>query len=577
MAKLKMVVGAIVLLLLTFCFSSFFAITTLARLYENSLNALNQAASSGSAPILLEINVFINQQIYVALLTLLAGNLSLLVMIAWRSLPAPEHWSLKTVGWPLFLVSGATQLIALAMYISNFIVVAPATQVIEAGLFDVVVEIITTLAISTLLFFELLILLLKLLQNDRTLRCSRSSAIDPSSIRPAIFLFLFGVDLSAAFVPLHMKNLYQPLLDLPKDMVLGLPISSMFLCVSFTIVVAGIWLDRRGWHEPFLMGLALTACAMLYAWLAPNGVHFIIAMGLVGLGYGLALMASQGFVIVHTDDKSKARGLAYLIAGIYAGSICGTAVGAMLAERIGYSPVFLFSAVTLFLTLGYTLLAMHGAIEQAKLHIRVARIGQAAAVVTAKHYWNFLRNRYVLGLIFLSSLPSAIAVIGLLNYFGPVYLDRLGVSQSIIGSVLILYSICMVYLGPFCEQIYRRLGQQASVRFHRLRTRGGRVSQLLFLHRPHRDGRCGAAVGCVELFCAGVADHLCTNAGCHPTTWLWTSHRDIPRVQPYRPDARPHFIWLADGRHRHQPGSYLLWHCLSGYSGTFSAVDFRTG
>jgi MFS family permease len=263
---------------------------------------------------------------------------------------------------------------------------------------------------------------------------------------------LFGVDLSAAFVPLHMKNLYQPLLDLPKDVVLGLPISSMFLCVSFTIVVAGIWLDRRGWHEPFLMGLALTTGAMLYAWLAPNGVHFIIAMGLVGLGYGLALMASQGFVIVHTDDRSKARGLAYLIAGIYAGSICGTAAGAMLAERIGYSPVFLLSAVTLFLTLGYTLLAMRGAIEQAKLHIHVAGIGQAAAVVTAKHYWNFLRNRYVLGLIFLSSLPSAIAVIGLLNYFGPVYLDRLGVSQSIIGSVLILYSICMVYLGPFVSK-----------------------------------------------------------------------------------------------------------------------------
>ncbi len=249
-----------------------------------------------------------------------------------------------------------------------------------------------------------------------------------------------------------MKNLYQPLLDLPKDVVLGLPISSMFLCVSFTIVVAGIWLDRRGWHEPFLTGLALTACAMLYAWLAPNGVHFIIAMGLVGLGYGLALMASQGFVIVHTDDRSKAHGLANLFAGIYAGSICGTAVGAMLAEQIGYGPVFLLSSVTLFLTLGYTLLAMRGAMKQAKPYICMAGIGQTAAVVTAKHYWNFLRNRYVLGLIFLSSLPSAIAVIGLLNYFGPVYLDRLGVSQSIIGSVLILYSICMVYLGPFVSK-----------------------------------------------------------------------------------------------------------------------------
>ena len=150
-------------------------------------------------------------------------------------------------------------------------------------------------------------------------------------------------------------------------------------------------------------------------------------------------------------------GLAYLIAGIYAGSICGTAVGAMLAERIGYSPVFLLSAFTLLLTLSYTFLTMRGAIKQSQSHIRQAKTGQIIAAVTARHYWNFLRNRYVLGLIFLSNLPSAIAVIGLLNYFGPVYLDRLGVSQSVIGSVLILYSICTVSYTHL--DVYKRQGQ----------------------------------------------------------------------------------------------------------------------
>jgi MFS family permease len=452
MARLKLSCIAITLLLLCFSFSSYFALTALARLYNKSLNTPDQVAGPVMLLRQLEIDAFINQQLFAALLILLGGGLVILAMVYWRMPQEPEQWSLKSVGWPLSLASSTTQLLALGIFIISFTGVAPTVQVVETGLFNVIVEITTTLIISTLLFVELFILLLKLFQGNKVSNSYPSTIIDPSSIRPAIFLFLFGVDLSAAFVPLHMKNLYQPLLDLPKDVVLGLPISSMFLCVSFTIVVAGIWLDRRGWHEPFLTGLALTACAMLYAWLAPNGVHFIIAMGLAGLGYGLALMASQGFVIVHTDDRSKARGLAYLIAGIYAGSICGTAVGAMLAEQIGYGPVFLLSAVALFLTLVYTLAAMRGAIKQAKVYSRVAGIGQTVTAVTAKHYWNFLRNRYVLGLIFLSSLPSAIAVIGLLNYFGPVYLDRLGVSQSIIGSVLILYSICMVYLGPFVSK-----------------------------------------------------------------------------------------------------------------------------
>ena len=549
MARLKLSCIAITLLLLCFSFSSYFALTALARLYNKSLNAPDQVAGPVMLLKQLEIDAFINQQLFAALLILLGGGLVILAMVFWRMPQEPEQWSMKSVGWPLSLASSTTQLLALGIFIISFTGVVPTVQVVETGLFNVIVEITTTLIISTLLFVELFILLLKLFQNNKVLNSYPSTIIDPSSIRPAIFLFLFGVDLSAAFVPLHMKNLYQPLLDLPKDVVLGLPISSMFLCVSFTIVVAGIWLDRRGWHEPFLTGLALTACAMLYAWLAPNGVHFIIAMGLVGLGYGLTLMASQGFVIVHSDDRSKARGLAYLFAGIYAGSICGTAVGAMLAEQIGYGPVFLLSAMTLFLTLGYTLLAMRGAIKQAKSHIHVAKIGQAAAAVTAKRYWNFLRNRYVLGLIFLSSLPSAIAVIGLLNYFGPVYLDRLGVSQSIIGSVLILYSICMVYLGPFVSKYIDASDNKRLFVFIGCALGGGAFFSFHFFTGLTATVIAVLLLGVSSCFVLASQTTLCINAGCHSTTWLWASYRDIPRVQPYRSDVRPHFIWLADGRH----------------------------
>lgn len=451
MSKLKLASGAIAILLLCLSFSSYFALTALAKLYENISGARDPINGSANLSLPFEIDVLIHRELIITGLIFLVGGLGIVIAVARLTPEELEHGSLKKVGWPLFLVTILTQLIVLGIYVYDYTASVTALA-IKSGINDFVVEITTTLAISALLFNELFNLLLRLLQNKNTRKRFQPSAVDPGSIRPAVFLFLFGVDLSAAFVPLHMKNLYQPIYDLPKDIVLGLPISSMFLCVSFTIVISGIWLDRRGWHEPFLVGLGVMAGAMLYAWLSPNAIHFIVAMGLAGVGYGLALMASQGFVIVHTDDKTKARGLAYLIAGIYAGSICGTAVGAMLAERTGYSPVFLLSAITLLLTLSYTLLTMRGAIKQSQSHILQKKAGQVVVAVTARHYWNFLSNRYVLGLVFLSSLPSAIAVIGLLNFFGPVYLDRLGVSQSVIGSVLILYSICMVYLGPYISK-----------------------------------------------------------------------------------------------------------------------------
>jgi predicted MFS family arabinose efflux permease len=45
-------------------------------------------------------------------------------------------------------------------------------------------------------------------------------------------------------------------------------------------------------------------------------------------------------------------------------------------------------------------------------------------------------------------MPASIAVVGFLNYFSPVYLDRAGISESTIGQVLMLFGICLALLGP---------------------------------------------------------------------------------------------------------------------------------
>jgi len=471
MAKLKLIIGSLVLLVLIFSFNSYFTLTALAKLFAKLLGTSPEFQTLLTQT---EISIYIHQQIWKGIVILLFASQLLVAIVSWRTPSARDQWSLQSASWLLFLVGGSTQLLALGIYIGNFIAVAPINRMVAASLLDISIEIITTLIITGLLYAESITLLLKYLQRNCPSKQSLS-VVDPGSIRPVVFLLLFGIDLSASFVPLHMKNLYQPLLGLPEDVVLGLPISTMFLCVGITIILSGIWLDRRGWHEPLLVGLALSASGMIYAWLGQTAIHFTIAMSFVGLGYGLALMAPQGFVMVHTDDKNKAQGLAYLFAGMYAGSICGTGTGAMLAERIGYSPVFLLSSIMIILALGYTWIALRntfnkqGRFDRRTAH-RYPRISlqdlfkpanpedhivitsQVVPSITAKHYLNFLSNRYVLSLIFLSSLPSAIAVIGFLNYFVPIYLYHLGFSHSVTGSVLIIYGLCMVYLGPFISQ-----------------------------------------------------------------------------------------------------------------------------
>jgi predicted MFS family arabinose efflux permease len=182
--------------------------------------------------------------------------------------------------------------------------------------------------------------------------------------------------------------------------------------------------------------------------MAPDALHFIISRGVVGIGYGFSFMAAQGFVISYTDEKTKAQGLTQLFAGLFAGSICGGAAGAMLAERIGYQPVFFVGAVIVVLVMLYTISFMRGAIEKPSQRIGV----KLAHPIKIRQIVRFLFNRNVLSLILFSSFPAAMALIGFIHYFCPLYLNRIGASQSNIGRVYMVYGICLIYLAPFISK-----------------------------------------------------------------------------------------------------------------------------
>ncbi|MGB5617279.1 MAG: MFS transporter, partial [Desulfobacterales bacterium] len=310
----------------------------------------------------------------------------------------------------------------------------------------VAVDYITGIVISFLFLVEMLILVSQFI-NDRKKR-SAEAPIHYSIIRPAAFLFLFGIDISISFLPLHMETLYEPFMGLSKEVIMGLPISTEFFCVGIAILFSGVWLDRRGWHQPFITGLFLAGVGVLYSWLAPNALQFILSRAVVGLGYGLALMASQGFVIANSDDNSKASGLAHLFAGIYCGSLCGGAAGALIAERIGYEMVFLIGAVVLFAVILYTVVFMRNTIKKPQAEARTS----IAPSVRVGSIWRFLTNRKIVSLMIFSSLPASIAVIGFMNYFSPIYLNRAGESQSTIGRVMMIYGICLIYVGPFISK-----------------------------------------------------------------------------------------------------------------------------
>ena len=304
---------------------------------------------------------------------------------------------------------------------------------------------ITIFFITTLVMVECLLLYLHLLSKQKS-RARRVPRYELGFVRPAMFLFLFAIDLSLSFVPLHMQSFDAELFGLSKDIVLGLPISAEFLCVGIFLLVAGVWMDRRGWHEPFFVGLLVVGAGTLFSWATSSALLFILSRALVGVGYGLTLMSAQGLVINFSGVDGRARGFASLFAGLYSGSICGAAAGAILAERFGYGKVFLFGAVIVLFLVMFSWKFLHSAID---LPDREPQAGaKAKQKIRLVPLLKFIGNPVFIALNLFSSLPASIAVAGFLHFFTPVYMDQIGARDSTIGQVLILYGICLIYFGP---------------------------------------------------------------------------------------------------------------------------------
>jgi MFS family permease len=274
-------------------------------------------------------------------------------------------------------------------------------------------------------------------------------------IRPGAFTYLFATALSVSFLPLHMANLYEPMLGLSREIILGLPISAEMLLAGIGIIIAGNMTDKRGWQNPFFYGIAATAVGAFLSGTAKGAVPFILYRSILGIGYGLTWMSFQGFILSTTDTSTKARGIANMAAGIFSGSICGGAAGGMLAERIGFAPVFFVAAALVFLPLLFTLFFLRETYQKPE---EISLLPQDE--IGLRNIASYVFDRDIIGLILFATIPGALCFVGFLYYATPIYLKAQGLTQSNIARLIMVYAISMIYLAPLVNKYVDRSGNK---------------------------------------------------------------------------------------------------------------------
>lgn len=325
-------------------------------------------------------------------------------------------------------------------------------EVIEEKIQENILDAITVVVISLLFVVELVIVFLIIVarqmhaKKDETEKGTSAYGL----IRPVAFVLLFAVALSVSFLPLHMANIYEPIFGLSKDVVTGLPISVEMMFTLIVLFPCAAWMDKRGWHGPFLLGGIITGVAIFLSGTATGPLEFLFYRGILGVGYGLSWLSIQGFVIANTDSTNRARGISTLVAGIFSGSICGGAVGGMLAERIGYVPVFFVAGALMIVPILFALIFLR------EFFVIPAVSAQQEKEFTSGTFLQFFFNRNIFSTFIFSIVPTSVCLVGILYFMSPIYLNQIGISQSNIGRAFMVFGLCMIFIAPFISRFVDR-------------------------------------------------------------------------------------------------------------------------
>ena len=268
----------------------------------------------------------------------------------------------------------------------------------------------------------------------------RSRAVQ--ALRAAGFMFFLGYDMGISFIPLLAQQLYEPFLGLSREVVIGLPISAEMISAGVALLFSGGFSLRYGWQKVFAAGTLASALGLLLGSMASGLPLLILGRVATGFGFGLVLMAGQ----IGTLGKANAgAGLTSVFAGIFSGSICGSAAGAMLADHISFQAVLGAAACTILLALFTVMLGKESAEEAAQSAAQKTTPAQGHMFSGCLQLLQDPRMHLVLWLV---GIPAAMCLTGFLHYLLPLRLANAHVDQSDIGRIFMLYGLCFITAGP---------------------------------------------------------------------------------------------------------------------------------
>lgn len=315
---------------------------------------------------------------------------------------------------------------------------------IDKQMFKIFLDILTMLIVSILFMIEITLLaVIIMIRGPNQVADERigvSNATSHGLVRSLIFFVNLAAFMSLTFVPIVMRNLYQPIGQLPKDVVLGLPLSAEMLGGIIAIIVAGWFVSKMKWQVVLYLGILFLLTGNLASGFSTGAIALISSRAIAGLGLGFIMMSVRSLVVSLPETNVA---IAAFGAGSIAGLNCGAVIGGMLAERIGYNAVFFIAAALILIPF----ILVHQLMSEYDIATR-----ETSDLSALKKFVNFIGDKKAIIFLLCIFIPYFISG-AFLDYFFPLFASGNGLSQGDISRGVLLNGLFIIYLGPVLTRL----------------------------------------------------------------------------------------------------------------------------
>ena len=262
-----------------------------------------------------------------------------------------------------------------------------------------------------------------------------------------LFFFIFGVELSRPFFPLFVRDLYDPSIGIDASIAIALPMSVWVVAMLFTTPFAPGLIRRFGTRNTLLFGMAPTSVGLIATAFAAGFIELILLRCLTAAGFGLVTAAILVRLAMTAPERRRALNIGVFVTATGGGSICATAIGGILAERLGYENTFLVGAALVFvaMSIAFGFLSPDEGVG-----------ASAGTSATRRRRLGIYGSPKFMTFMALSALPSRIVLTGFLFFLVPLYLDSLGFGGAAIGRTMMVYFLVLLVMNQAAAVIADR-------------------------------------------------------------------------------------------------------------------------